>query len=333
MDSPLSPRAGQPSTEAGGAPGARRSLRRLAARLALTAALLALLAGGSAGVALLGNTQAKTLSAQASKPKLAAEQGISAWSAADAAATSAAPGQTDGPPASLGSGWKQTFNAGFSGSTLDTSVWGTCYPWEPQSGCTNFGNASTEFQWYMPSQDQVSGGALHIVPERTPTPGTGINGAPKTYDYRSGMVTTFPSYQFQYGYLQVVARIPQGPGNWSALWLAAANEQWPPEIDILEHWTNDDTYYQYWHPVAGKQQRGQQYLPDFSAGYHTFGLYWSSTKLAWFIDGRQVFQSELDVPHQAMYFIADLAMRQPNVPVNSAAETMDVKSVKVWQQG
>ena len=37
-----------------------------------------------------------------------------------------------GPPA----GWKLAFNSDFSGSSLDTSVWGTCYPWAP-NGCTN----------------------------------------------------------------------------------------------------------------------------------------------------------------------------------------------------
>ena len=126
------------------------------------------------------------------------------------------------------------FDSNFSGSTLNTSVWATCYPWaQPTSGCTNFGN--TEYQWYLPSQDQVSGGILHLAAQRLPTPRQDRNGAPKEYLCRSGMVTTYPSFHFKYGYLQVVARIPFSTGLWPALWLAAMNH-WPPEIDILEHW-------------------------------------------------------------------------------------------------
>src|SRR5262249_26962676 len=151
---------------------------------------------------------------------------------------------------SLGTNWKQTFSATFSGSRLNTSVWGTCYPWESQSGCANLGNSSLEYQWYTPSQDQVQDGALHIVAKKEPTVGGG-----RTYDYQSGLVTTFPGYQFQYGYIEVEARVPSATGLWSALWLAAANEQWPPEIDILEHWDAQDKYWQYYHPADAPRER------------------------------------------------------------------------------
>jgi beta-glucanase (GH16 family) len=233
---------------------------------------------------------------------------------------------------SLGSAWSQTFYAAFSGTRLDTSLWDTCYPWQSQEGCTNFGNAN-EYEWYLPSQDQVYGGALHLVPEQAPTQGRSSNWAgKKEYSYRSGMVTTYSSYSFQYGYLQVVARIPFGTGLWPALWLLPENEQWPPEIDIIEHYGTSPISYQHLHSALLPAQRASESMPDLSSGWHTFGLYWSQNQIIWFIDGQQVFESTTGIPEQPMYFIANLAVYQQGTEGwNPAADAMAIKSVTVWQ--
>jgi hypothetical protein len=56
-----------------------------------------------------------------------------------------------------------TFNATFAGSNLDTSVWDTCYWYGlPGEGCGHFG-AYAKDEWYLPSQDQVFDGALHLA--------------------------------------------------------------------------------------------------------------------------------------------------------------------------
>jgi beta-glucanase (GH16 family) len=241
------------------------------------------------------------------------------------ARTAASPA-SDGPPASLGTSWKQTFNATFTGSALNTSVWGTCYPWESAAGCANYGNSDIEYQWYTPSQDQVQDGALQLVAEKAPTDGDG-----KTYDYRSGLVTTFPGYKFQYGYIEVDARVPTATGLWSALWLAAANEQWPPEIDILEHWDAQNQYWEYYHPSNAPREDTSTPASDVT-GWHEFGLYWDQSEIIWYIDGREVFHAVRNVPQQPMYFLANVAVHNSGVSL-SGDSSLDIKSVKVWQQG
>jgi beta-glucanase (GH16 family) len=233
------------------------------------------------------------------------------------------------PPSSLGTNWALKFNAGFSGSKLDTSMWGTCYPWEAQSGCANYGNSNLEYQWYQPSQDEVQGGTLNIVAQQTPTEGLSSSGGPEGYSFRSGMVTSFPSYQFQYGYLQVVARVPTAKGLWSALWLAAANEQWPPEIDIMEHWDNQAKFWQYYHPSNAPRENGSSATTNLS-GWNTFGLYWDQSQVTWYVNGKAVFTTSRNVPQQPMYFLANVAVYE-NAIVGSD-DTMQVKSVKVWQR-
>jgi beta-glucanase (GH16 family) len=82
----------------------------------------------------------------------------------------------------------------------------------------------------------VYGGELHLVARRERTPGYTSVGKRFIYDCRSGMVTSYPSLRFEYGFVQVVAHIPHAPGLWPALWLAATNGKYPPEIDMLDSW-------------------------------------------------------------------------------------------------
>jgi beta-glucanase (GH16 family) len=236
----------------------------------------------------------------------------------------AAPAKPFAPPSS----WKVSFNSTFTGSSLDSQTWATCYVWAT-SGCTNFGNTGDpEQEWYLASQDQVTGGALHLVAQREPTPGTNQQGAAKEYACRSGMVTTYSSFHFQYGYVQLTAEIPFGKGLWPALWLAAANGKWPPEVDILEHWDTGTAGKVYLHPLTGPRQGGAVSMPGLSSGYHTFGLYWTKTSLAWYYDGTQVFSTTTGIPQQAMYLIANLAV--DNASPGGCSGSLLIKSVKVW---
>jgi beta-glucanase (GH16 family) len=237
-------------------------------------------------------------------------------------------------PAGPEPAWRPAFAADFSGSRLDTSVWATCYPWQDvPAGCTNFGNS--EYEWYLPGQDQVSGGVLHLVAQHIPTPGMTADGTPKAFSCRSGMVTTYPGFRFQYGYIQVVAQIPNGPGLWPALWLAAADQKWPPEIDMLEHWSSDAWSRVSLHPSGATDNFSYFAKPvtsDLSVGWHTFGLSWTASKLIWFIDGKAVLSLTKDVPQQPMYLIANLA--QSSVPRPGGAQcsgTMLIRSVEVWR--
>jgi beta-glucanase (GH16 family) len=227
------------------------------------------------------------------------------------------------------SDYKLKFNSAFSGSTLDTKVWATCYYWS-LSGCTNGGNNGEEREWYLPSQAQVRGGVLNLVAQHQPTEGTAANGEPKTYTCRSGMVTTMPSLNFKYGYVQMVARLPYGNGLWPAFWLAASDKKWPPEVDVFEHWASQDNVGVYLHPSDGVRQGGRSAaLGNLSKGWHTFTLLWTKTSLKWYVDGQQEFSTKTDIPQQDMYIVANVA--DTSTAANSCSGTMLIKSVKVWQ--
>lgn len=224
------------------------------------------------------------------------------------------------------------FNARFRGSTLDTAIWSTCYPWATApSGCTNFGNR--EYQWYTPSQVQVTGGSLHLTAAPDTTTGVGQHGAPKVYACRSGMVSSYPGFRFEYGYVKIVAHIPGGYGLWPALWLAAANLRWPPEIDMLEHWGRaQGTTGLYLHPVGATQDRRHVRVHGLTVGWHAFALSWTPSRLNWYIDGHREFTVTKHVPHQPMYLIANVAEYRMVGVSGGCSGTMLIRSVQVWQR-
>jgi beta-glucanase (GH16 family) len=186
-----------------------------------------------------------------------------------------------------------------------------------------------EFEWYLPSQVRVRHGTLQLVAKRTRTVGRSL-GKPHTYDCRSGMVTTYPGFRFQYGYVKIVAHFPAGAGLWPALWLAASNKRWPPEIDILEHWAPNRTAI-YYHPSGAPPLADHLKMPTLSIGWHTFALLWSPSVLTWTIDGHRAFTTNLDIPHQSMYLLANLAEGSPPRAGWGCEGTMTIRSVQVWQ--
>ena len=217
-------------------------------------------------------------------------------------------------------------------------MWDTCYPYDSQSGCTNFGNTTTEDEWYLPSQVQVSGGLLHLIAQPEPVVGQTGSGNPKEYGCRSGMVTSYPGLQFQYGYVQVVADMPAGGNLWSALWLAAANFQWPPEVDIIETWGFKSfaaKTYVHWKTPTGDQFAGGDVANEQrDSGWHTFALSWTPTQLTWLIDGTVVQVATQNIPQQKMYLIANLAQsifgQSPTVLPGECNGQLDIRSVTVW---
>jgi len=228
------------------------------------------------------------------------------------------------------------FNGTFSGSNLNTSIWQTCYPESDFTiGCTNFGNK--EYQWYLSSQDRVSGGVLRLVAQRRKTPGSakppkpGAAGRPKEYSCRSGMVTTYSSLQFKYGFLQIVAKIPHRSGLWPGLWLAAADGVWPPEMDMIESWGVKSETASFFHPAPASAQQVRGYIPrQLTTGWQTYSLSWTRSKMEYFVGDLNVLTITQRVPHQLMYVLADVAEYQ-KPKARGCNGQLDIRSVKYWK--
>jgi beta-glucanase (GH16 family) len=240
-----------------------------------------------------------------------------------------------GPPA----GYHLVFNDTFTASGKGLSELDTCYPWaDTPKGCTNFGNYQ-ELEWYLPTQVLVSRNSLFLEDLQTPTAGTTRSGSPQQYEYRSGMVTTYSSFHFTYGYVQFQARLPSAPAStWSAFWMLPYSQKSLPEIDIMENWgTDPDILNQVIHRPDGTESFVIPTVPHLTAGWHTFAVNWEPRSITWYVDGRPTLAVSSGIPHQPMYLLANLAITSmaPACPVqNTSACTglFQIRSIKVWKR-
>jgi hypothetical protein len=186
-------------------------------------------------------------------------------------------------------------NETFDGTQLNAELWNTQFHW----GNTN----PPELEQYIPDALQVHSGTLSITANKNSKGGM---------PYTSGVITSFDRFYFQYGYVEIRAKLPKGRGLWPALWLLAQNQS-ADEIDIMELLGDDPkTIYTTLHYRQGNQPtskldariQGQ----DFSEGYHTYAVDWEWDRIVWYIDGREVFRVNDHIPHTPMYVIADLAV-------------------------
>lgn len=142
--------------------------------------------------------------------------------------------------------------------------------------------------------------------------------------YLSGIITSYNSFRFKYGRVEMRARMPAGKGLWSAFWLLNAyykqDEPSDPEIDIIEaigdRTTTANQAYHYMVDLDGdgfykdrKSVENRSFINDFSADFHTYSVDWSKGLLIYYVDGVEVKRIEGDlVSDEQMYVIANLAV-------------------------
>lgn len=246
--------------------------------------------------------------------------------------------------------WKLVFSDDFNGTSLNNTIWRTCYNWfaYTPNGCPGLYDGNGELEWYQASNVQVAGGLLHLRGERRhvddPTWGS--------HDYVSGMIASHPDaahrgFSFLYGRWEAVAKLPRGVGLWPAFWGLATRKNWPPEIDVMEnvvnpasHWdTHSILMTNHYHDANGVYgSASKQYTApyDFADGFHRFRVDWEPGLLVWYVDNVEQFRTTNYVPDAPFYMIANLAIGGvwPGSPDNTTPFPVEyqIDSIKVWQR-
>lgn len=102
-----------------------------------------------------------------------------------------------------------------------------------------------ELQWYQKDNASVSGGCLVIEGRRERVKNPNYKRRSKDWrenrryaEFTSSCLTTSESFSFQYGRMEVRAKLPAVSGAWPAIWLLGDKWEWPNngEIDIMEYY-------------------------------------------------------------------------------------------------
>ncbi|MDV3351237.1 family 16 glycosylhydrolase [Leptothoe sp. LEGE 181152] len=243
--------------------------------------------------------------------------------------------------------WDLVFEDNFDGSELNQDNWNTTYYYGSRTNTFN-----DEAQYYVDEALTVANGTLSISANKLDQPLEAFEGVDQYllaqqgkdlfFDYTSGMISGHDKIAFTYGYMEIKASLPVGQGLWPAFWMLPSTGEWPPEIDIMEflgHQT--DTVYgtlHYQDPDApnGNAMEGNSVSGiDFSEGEHTFAVKWTPERITWFVDGQKAFTITGNIPQQAMYLLANLAVcgSWPGDPDHTTLfpSSYDIDYIRVYQ--
>ena len=152
-------------------------------------------------------------------------------------------------------GFKNTiFDDEFNGTSLDTTKWNI----ESQDPGGSRSCCSLHQSTYFTPQD-VSVGNGNLVLE---TEKRNYNG----YNYTTGMIQTQNLFAFQYGRIDIRAKLPGTQGIWPGFWMLPPNEAIPAfEIDIMELLGQDPHTVYMTNHWGSNQQQCWYTGPDFTA--------------------------------------------------------------------
>ena len=236
------------------------------------------------------------------------------------------------------SGYNLVWEEEFDGSSLDLSVWNY------ETGASGWGNNESQYYRSGNKNAELDQGYLRITAKEE----THL-GAP----YTSARLTTQGKESFQYGRIDIRAKVPHGQGVWPALWMLGDNFSsagWPTcgEIDIMEliggdgyndrtvygtaHWSNNGSHAEY---------GGNRSLPlgeKFNDEFHVFSIVWNSSSIKWYVDNslyHTMNTASLSAFQNKFFFILNIAVEGnwpgPVGPSTQFPQYMLVDYIRVFQ--
>jgi beta-glucanase (GH16 family) len=210
-----------------------------------------------------------------------------------------------------------------------------------------------EIQHYTNRQanSHVTNGVLYITGKKETFTDQG-----HTKQYTSARLNS--KFTFQYGKIEIRAKLPAGIGTWPAIWTLGKNINedggywdiqgfgttgWPAcgEIDIMEHWGDNQNYVQSAihtpSSFGGTVNKGGQSITNASTSFHTYTLEWYPEKLVFSVDGLLHYTYQPSVrdantwPFDSEQYILLNFAFLPSIDPNFIEDALEVDYVRVYQ--
>ncbi len=225
----------------------------------------------------------------------------------------------------------------FDGNAIDSDSW------THEIGGHGWGNNELQFYTDRAENSFVSDGKLVIEARKENFSGR---------QYTSARLITAGKREFQYGRIDIRAKLPEGQGIWPALWMLGSNfwtTGWPNcgEIDIMEILGQEPNKVYgtvHWGDQAGNHAEfgGSTTLSNgkFSDQFHVFSIIWDNEKIRWYLDDQlyhtiDITPATLSEFHQPFFFIFNVAVggNWPGSPDASTQfpQRMYVDYIRVFQ--
>jgi hypothetical protein len=164
--------------------------------------------------------------------------------------------------------------------------------------------------------------------------------------YTSARIQTLDNFEFQYGRVEIRAKLPSGGGTWPALWMLGGDlltNPWPAagEIDIMEHvGNNQDVILGSTHDpnnFAGNSRSVTTTLPGASDDFHLYGIEWTAGEITFLIDNEPygTVENNGSLPfNKDFFFILNVAMGGDlggTIDPAFTQSTMEVDYIRVYQ--
>jgi beta-glucanase (GH16 family) len=154
-------------------------------------------------------------------------------------------------------------------------------------------------------------------------PGGGLNITLSKLDkvWYSGVLTSVDKkgngFSQQYGYYEMKANLPPGPGTWPAFWMLSTasikgNSVLNGEIDIMEQYGHDRTSFGITLHDWTKGTTPAQNFPlvsDQTVGYHVYGMLWTEATMKFYFDDVKVYETPTpDAMKQPYYVLINMGL-------------------------
>jgi beta-glucanase (GH16 family) len=246
------------------------------------------------------------------------------------AAAPVAPGSDDADapqPAGAGGGWKIMFGDEFDGPALDTGRWADTSSAEADEGRGNKGNQQLE--WNRAANCVLTDGHLAMTARREPV----TSAAGTRYEWTSCLLSTAPSYTFQYGFIEERAILPEPRGFWPAFWTwQAAGVDKHVETDVYEFHSGNRDELLLTQQSAPEDACAWRPRFDPTADWHTYGASIEPSGTVWYVDGVEVCRTRA-TSDGVTNIISNLAVHADDPPAPGTDEAVKrVDYIRAWQR-
>ena len=211
-----------------------------------------------------------------------------------------------------------------------------------------------ELQHYTDRLDNsyVDNGLLHLVAKKENFTDQG-----QTKQYTSARLNS--KFAFTNGRVEVRAKLPTGVGTWPAIWMLGKNinengaywqsqgfgtTPWPAcgEIDIMEHWGNNQNYIQSAlhtpSSFGGTINHGGIMASNVSTTFHEYAMEWTEYEIKFSIDGVVYYTYSPSVQDMStwpfideQFLLLNIAI-EPSIDPSFNQSSMVIDYVRVYQE-